>query len=137
LKDHHIITDTALQITPDIVHYQWNFDKLAKHISPQQIKDALSFMEDNIHFEKLTLADLLQNIHDQNESLSPWTIAAIVMSTLAVFGFIIYSLFGIYLTPTIRMFLNAARDKLVRIAHRNLQQQQQQQNVALDVKNQH
>lgn len=106
LRDHHIITDTAMEITPDIVHYTWNFQGLAQHITSTDIHEALAFMDNNIRFDKLTLADLFQNVHDRKSSLS--TILTYVALSIAAFLLICFGLvsfFGLRVRDPIRTIL--------------------------------
>jgi hypothetical protein len=67
LNDHQIIADSSIQIDSDIAHFAWNFSSLATEVSPAEIKYALQATTNNLHFSRLTLSDLMQNVREHRE----------------------------------------------------------------------
>ena len=122
LTDHQIIADSSIQLDTDISHFAWNFSSLATEVTPEEIKAALRTTTNNLRFSKLTLADLMQNVHEhraealRQEQADKSTIqSALIITalTFATFG-LVYCLVATTAGAYIR---NQIRTKLQKLYH--------------------
>jgi tyrosyl-tRNA synthetase len=142
LNDHQIIADSSIQIDSDIAHFAWNFSSLATEVSPEEIKYALKATTNSLHFSRLTLSDLMQNVREHRELVAALDEEAVrsrnfLISVTALAIACLAILYGFTNTGTGLFLRNRFRTTIadIRTHLRNLQANAPEPEAVLDAEN--
>jgi hypothetical protein len=118
LNDYTIIADSSVTLDTDIQHFQWNFEGLAQRIKPEDIKRALHDITHDFTFSRLTLSDLIQNIHEheQRSWLPALLGTALACAIIGLLGVLLFTSLGFRFRNRLRMLFTAIKEEAVAIA---------------------